>query len=133
MAGPPRPGCEARRRRGSVAGRRGGAEAVQEPEERPSPPASRRRPRFAQAWRRRLCRASASAPGRWPARRRSPAPFPSAAGLALAEPDPAAAPEEHLLTIASAARAPNTSPSRSELLARRFAPWTPLQATSPAT
>ena len=34
-------------------------------------------------------------------------------------------------TMASAARAPNTSPSRSELLARRLAPWTPLQATSP--
>ena len=34
--------------------------------------------------------------------------------------------------IASAARAPNTSPSSSELLARRFAPWTPVQAISPA-
>ena len=34
--------------------------------------------------------------------------------------------------IAAAARAPNTSPSSSELLARRLAPWTPVQATSPA-
>ena len=34
--------------------------------------------------------------------------------------------------IATAARAPNTSPSSSELLASRFAPWTPVQATSPA-
>ena len=30
------------------------------------------------------------------------------------------------------ARAPNTSPSSSELLARRLAPWTPVHATSPA-
>ena len=34
--------------------------------------------------------------------------------------------------IASAARAPNTSPSSSELLASRLAPCTPVQATSPA-
>ncbi len=34
--------------------------------------------------------------------------------------------------IACAARAPNTSPSSSELLASRLAPWTPVQATSPA-
>ena len=34
--------------------------------------------------------------------------------------------------MASAARAPNTSPSSSELLARRLAPWTPVQAASPA-
>ena len=32
----------------------------------------------------------------------------------------------------SPARAPNTSPSKRELLARRFAPCTPLQAASPA-
>ena len=34
--------------------------------------------------------------------------------------------------IACAARAPKTSPSSSELLASRLAPWTPVQATSPA-
>ena len=34
--------------------------------------------------------------------------------------------------IATPARAPNTSPSSSELLARRLAPWTPVQAVSPA-
>ncbi len=34
--------------------------------------------------------------------------------------------------IAIAARAPNTSPSSSELLASRLAPWTPVHATSPA-
>ena len=34
--------------------------------------------------------------------------------------------------IASARRAPNTIPSSSELDARRLAPWTPVQATSPA-
>ena len=34
--------------------------------------------------------------------------------------------------IADAARAPKTSPSSSELLASRLAPWTPVQATSPA-
>src|SRR5439155_10725279 len=34
--------------------------------------------------------------------------------------------------MAIAARAPNTSPSSSELLARRFAPCTPVHATSPA-
>ena len=34
--------------------------------------------------------------------------------------------------IAPAARAPNTSPSSSELLASRLAPWTPVHATSPA-
>ena len=34
--------------------------------------------------------------------------------------------------IAHPARAPKTSPSSSELLARRFAPWTPVHATSPA-
>ena len=37
-----------------------------------------------------------------------------------------------VLRIASAARAPNTRPSNSELLARRFAPCTPVHATSPA-
>jgi hypothetical protein len=30
------------------------------------------------------------------------------------------------------ARSLKTTASRSELLARRFAPWTPVQATSPA-
>jgi len=30
------------------------------------------------------------------------------------------------------ARAPKTNPSSRELLARRFAPWTPVEATSPA-
>ena len=34
--------------------------------------------------------------------------------------------------IARPARPPNTSPSSSELLARRFAPCTPVRATSPA-
>ena len=34
--------------------------------------------------------------------------------------------------MAAAARAPNTSPSSSELLASRLAPWTPVHATSPA-
>src|SRR5262245_4448735 len=34
--------------------------------------------------------------------------------------------------IAAPARAPNTRASRSELLARRFAPWTPVDAASPA-
>ena len=34
--------------------------------------------------------------------------------------------------MARPARAPNTTPSSSELLARRFAPWTPFDATSPA-
>ena len=37
-----------------------------------------------------------------------------------------------LASIARPARPPNTRPSSSELLARRFAPWTPVQATSPA-
>ena len=36
------------------------------------------------------------------------------------------------LVIARPARAPNTSPSSSELLARRFAPCTRVHATSPA-
>src|SRR5277367_897473 len=36
------------------------------------------------------------------------------------------------LIMAWPARAPNTSPSRRELLARRFAPWTPVAAVSPA-
>ncbi len=34
--------------------------------------------------------------------------------------------------MASARRAPNTMPSSSELEASRLAPWTPVQATSPA-
>lgn len=34
--------------------------------------------------------------------------------------------------IAFPALAPKTTPSSNELLARRFAPWTPVQAASPA-
>src|SRR5207248_645167 len=37
-----------------------------------------------------------------------------------------------LSCMALPARAPNTTPSSSELLAKRLAPWTPLQAASPA-
>ena len=44
----------------------------------------------------------------------------------------AATPARGGRVIASAARAPNTSPSSSELLASRLAPCTPVQATSPA-
>ena len=45
---------------------------------------------------------------------------------------PARNPACAVCCIAPAARAPNTSPSSSELLARRLAPCTPVQATSPA-